>query len=132
MRSGKLISLIFGACALLTASLMFLMMEIAERSLAANSERTSSAWADFISSRLADIEGTVSGGRLTGADRVFLDDMRQFGDVFRFKLFDQNGRLVFVSNNFDSRFVDIDCPSLVSNLRLPDEIASARRRIATC
>ena len=88
MKSGKLIALILGASALLIANLMFLMMEIADRTLTANSERTSMAWADFISSRLTDIEGTVSGGHLSEADRVFLDDMRQFGDVFRFKLFD--------------------------------------------
>ena len=39
MKSGKLIPLIFGACALLIASLMFLMLEIAERTVAANAER---------------------------------------------------------------------------------------------
>ncbi len=108
MKSGKLIALIFGASALLIANLMFLMMEIADRTIEETAERTSIAWADFISSRLTDIEGTVASGQLSEADRVFLNDMRQFGDVFRFKLFDQNGRLVLISDDFDSRLVDID------------------------
>ena len=65
MKSGKLIPLIFGASALLIASSMFLMMEIADRTVAANAERISMAWANYIRSRLTDIEGTVSGEQLT-------------------------------------------------------------------
>ena len=111
MKTGKLISLIFGASALLIASLMFLMMEIAERTVAVNAERASMAWADYMSARLSDIEGTVSGGHLTKTDREFLEGVREFGEVFRFKMFDQNGRLVLISDDFDNNLVDIDLRS---------------------
>ena len=100
MKSGRLIALIalialmFGACALLIASLMFLVMEIAERTVEATAERTSVTWANYISTRLSDIEGTVSGGHLTKTDREFLEGVREFGEVFRFKMFDGTGRLV--------------------------------------
>ena len=87
MKSGKLIPQMFGACAILIASLMLLMMEIEHRTVAANAERTSSAWASYVSSQMTDIEGTVASGRLTEPDREFLEGVRQFGDVFRFKMF---------------------------------------------
>lgn len=64
VNSRKIIPLIFCASALLTGSVMFLMMEIADRTLAANAERTSMTWADYISSRMTDIKATVSGERL--------------------------------------------------------------------
>jgi len=99
MKSGKLIALIFGASALLIANLMFLMMEIADRTVAANAERTSIAWANYISSRLTDIEGTASDGQLTEGGREFLDGVRQFGDVFRIKMFDGAGRLISISED---------------------------------
>ena len=102
MKTGKLISLIFGASALLIASLMFLMMEIAERTVAANAERASMAWADYMSARLTDIEGTVSDRNLTEPDREFLKDVLNFGDVFRFKMFDGTGRLIFTSDDLVS------------------------------
>ncbi|MEE8453534.1 MAG: histidine kinase dimerization/phospho-acceptor domain-containing protein, partial [Limibaculum sp.] len=108
MKSGKLISLIFGASALLIASLMFLMMEFADRTVTANAERTSMAWAAYIGSRLSDIEGTVSGGRLAKTDLEFLDGVRKFGEVFRFKIFDGTGRLILVSDDFERRLVDVD------------------------
>ncbi len=102
MKTGKLISLIFGASALLIASLMFLMMEIAERTIAANAERASMAWADYMSARLTNIEGTVSDRNLTERDREFLKDVLNFGDVFRFKMFDGTGRLIFTSDDLVS------------------------------
>ncbi|MFQ5566262.1 MAG: response regulator [Paracoccaceae bacterium] len=108
MKSGKLTSLIFGACALLIASLVFLIMEIADRTVAANAERTSITWANYISDRLTDIEGAVSGGHLTRTDREFLEGVREFSAVFRFKMFDGTGRLVLISDDFDSNLVDID------------------------
>jgi hypothetical protein len=109
MKIGKLIPLIFGASAFLIASLVVLMMEIAERTVAVNAERTSMAWAENISSRLTDLEGTVSGGELNEADRHFLEDVRDFGDVFRFKMFDQGGRLMLISDDLvgDPDYVDL-------------------------
>ena len=110
MKSGKLIPLIFGASALLIASSMFLMMEIADRTVAANAERISMAWANYIRSRLTDIEGTVSGEQLTEADREFLEGVRQFGDVFRFKMFVGTGRLILVSDDLSvkTEYVDLE------------------------
>ncbi len=110
MKSGKLIPLIFGASALLIASSMFLMMEIADRTVAANAERISMAWANYIRSRLTDIEGTVSGEPLTEADREFLEGVRQFGDVFRFKMFDGTGRLILISDDLSGKteYVDLE------------------------
>ena len=120
MISGKLIPLIFGACALLIAGSMFLMMEIADRTVAANAERTSMAWADFMSSRLADIEGTVSDRDLTGAGDKFLEHMRHFANVFRFKIFDGTGRLIFASDdlagNAEPVYLETDHPEAVGAL----------------
>ena len=88
---------------------MFLMMEISDRTVAANAERISMAWANYIRSRLTDIEGTVSGEQLTEADREFLEGVRQFGDVFRFKMFDGTGRLILISDDLSGKpeYVDL-------------------------
>jgi signal transduction histidine kinase/DNA-binding response OmpR family regulator len=108
VNSRKFIPLIFCASALLTGSLMFLMMEIADRTIAANAERTSMTWADYISSGMTDIKATVSGERLTETDRNFLEDVRRFGEVFRFKIFDATGRLVVISDDLVGWVEDVD------------------------
>jgi len=111
MKSGKLIALIFGASALLIANLMFLMMEIADRTVEANAERTSLAWAEYMSSRLADIEGAVSDKDLTEAGDKFLEHVRHFANVFRFKIFDGTGRLIFISDDLVSNAEPVDLGS---------------------
>ena len=111
MKSGKLISLMFGACALLIASLMFLILEIADRTVTANAERVSVAWADYISSRLSNIEEIVSGRPLSAPDREYLEQVRQLGDVFRFKMFDETGKLILISDDLAGTPEDVDLES---------------------
>jgi signal transduction histidine kinase/DNA-binding response OmpR family regulator len=98
MISKKIIPLIFTASALLIGSLMFLVMGIADRTMLANAEHTSTGWANYIGARLTDLEGTASSGALSASDRDFLEGVRQFGEVFRFKMFDPTGRLTLISD----------------------------------
>lgn len=63
------------------------------------SEQTASAWANYVSGRLPRIAAIAGGAEITREERDFLESMRQFGDVFRFKLFSGDGRLVLVSDD---------------------------------
>ncbi|MEK9661872.1 MAG: response regulator, partial [Alphaproteobacteria bacterium] len=48
------------------------------------------------------VDDIANGGEITAAERAFLESMRQFGDVFRFKLFSPDGRLVLVSDDLQN------------------------------
>jgi signal transduction histidine kinase/CheY-like chemotaxis protein len=111
MKFGRFISLTFGVSALLTASLVLLMMEFADRTITANAERTSIGWAELISRQLTDLEGTVSGAPLTEVDRHLLEGFRSFGDVFRFKIFDASGQLILISDDLSSAAPEVDLAS---------------------
>ncbi len=59
-------------------------------------------WANYINTRLTEIEGSAADGQLSAEGREFLDGVREFGDVFRFKIFDGTGRLVLISDDLGS------------------------------
>lgn len=62
---------------------------------------TSQAWARFIAGHLPGLEEIAAGGAADPQEHRFLSDIRHFGDVFRFKLFDSEGRLRLVSDDLN-------------------------------
>lgn len=56
-------------------------------------------WGEFIRGRLPRIEALVSTGRPDPEQMQSIRDVRTLGDVFRFKLFDGQGRLTLVSDD---------------------------------
>ena len=65
------------------------------------SEQTAHGWAAYVGGALPDIAEIARGAPVSAEDRSFLESMRQFGDVFRFKLFDPQGRLVLISDDLN-------------------------------
>ncbi|MEQ8665163.1 MAG: HAMP domain-containing sensor histidine kinase [Rhodospirillales bacterium] len=72
-------------------------------------QRTSVAWARYIGAELDRIEAIASGAELTPAEIDFLSGVREFGNIFRFKLFDRDGELRLISDDLrTARTTDAD------------------------
>lgn len=87
--------LIMGATAFYVA-----LSNMAQQSSAQSAERTAYAWAQFFSSKLADVQSVLLAAdeRELKPNLDALFEKHASGDVFRFKLFDRDGRLVYVSD----------------------------------
>ncbi|MEQ9556407.1 MAG: HAMP domain-containing sensor histidine kinase [Rhodospirillales bacterium] len=70
-----------------------------ERIVIEQAERTSTAWAGYIGNRMSRIEDIAKGAPLNDEEQRFLDGVRGFGDIFRFKLFDTKGRIRLISDD---------------------------------
>lgn len=60
-------------------------------------------WATYINTRLPDLEEVVATGRPTPQQLRNLDIMRDVGNVFRFKLYAPDGRLILISDGTSTR-----------------------------
>ncbi len=70
--------------------------------ISTHAERTSLAWGAYISSELERIDVIAAGATLNEREKNFLSSVSRFGDVFRFKLFDSEGRLSLISDQLGS------------------------------
>ena len=87
------------AAGLLALAGYWLLDATADRIVATQAERTSIAWTDYTSAQLARIDEIAAGAPINGFEQEFLEGIREFGGVFRFKLFDVEGRLRLVSDD---------------------------------
>lgn len=62
-------------------------------------ERNGHAWSRYVGAQMPHLGAIAKGTPPSVSDILFLSAMRHFGDVFRFKLFDSNGRLALVSDD---------------------------------
>ena len=70
-----------------------------DRIVVRQAQETSQEWGDYIGAELDRIEVIASGEKLTIDEQAFLTKVSQFGNVFRFKLFDSQGRLRLTSDD---------------------------------
>ena len=96
-----LIAFLVGFAAV-TAASFYLINQTAERIVAEDAERTSLSWATYIGSELARIEEIADGAPMLPQEQEFLESVRQFGDVFAFKLFDRQGRQRLLSDDLNA------------------------------
>jgi len=66
----------------------FILSHASNRIVADNAESISMGWANYLGGELDRIEEIAAGASIRPDEEAFLDRARQFGDVFRFKLFD--------------------------------------------
>lgn len=71
----------------------------ARQIVVAEAERNSLSWASYIGSEFERIAEIANGEDLTDDDKEFLAGVREFGNIFRFKLFDGDGTLQLVSDD---------------------------------
>jgi diguanylate cyclase (GGDEF)-like protein len=100
---------VFGKPIAWTASLTFaavlawqLLGRTADQLLARNAEATAVNYAHYVAEVTPGLAGLLEGRGLRDNTYDQLMRLRHLGDVFRFKLFDRNGRLVLVSDDIDT------------------------------
>jgi diguanylate cyclase (GGDEF)-like protein len=86
---------LLGAAALMT----WLVRSTAQQLLLREAEHTALTWAQIASTSVEDLELLLAEGRLTDAAGRDLLRLRRVQEVFRFKLFDREGRTVLVSDD---------------------------------
>jgi signal transduction histidine kinase/DNA-binding response OmpR family regulator len=95
-------ALLVAAAGLLALGGYWLLDITADKIVATQAERTSVGWANYASAQLPRLEEILDGGPITESEREFLRGVRDFGGVFRFKLFDLEGRLRLVSDDLST------------------------------
>ncbi len=80
----------------------FILSHASNRIVADNAESISMGWANYLGGELDRIEEIAAGASIRPDEEAFLDRARQFGDVFRFKLFDSEGHLRLVSDDLNT------------------------------
>ena len=80
----------------------FVLLDMANKDITrVHAERTALAWAEFMGSHLPRIQEIASGTQINKDEEEFLKTVRKIGHVFRFKLFDAQGRLRLISDDLE-------------------------------
>jgi hypothetical protein len=75
---------------------------VLDEMLRKNAEATSSSWVETMVARNPEILKLPSGVPLSDRTRQVLDDASQFGDIYRFRIWDKAGRLIYKSKRIPS------------------------------
>ncbi len=94
---------------------------ILDEMLSKDASVTSSSWVSMLVARNPEILGMVSGTPPSDRTRQVLDDASQFGDIYRFRIWDKAGRLVFKSERIPSALT----PPPAAQKRVADCVRSA-------
>lgn len=90
------------ALAILAIGGMAVLKDAQERVVSGNAENASLGWATYLGGELSRLGEIASGGEVLPQEEALLSRARQFGDVFRFKLFDAKGQLRLVSDDLNA------------------------------
>jgi diguanylate cyclase (GGDEF)-like protein len=78
------------------------MRHVTQRHLAGDAEHTALAYAQFVADVVPDLDEGLAGRGFSPAAIEQMRRLRKVGDVFRFKLFDRDGRQLLVSDDLAS------------------------------
>ncbi|WP_284619634.1 putative bifunctional diguanylate cyclase/phosphodiesterase [Aquabacterium humicola] len=93
--------MLVAAVAAAVVLLMLLLRQASTQLLQRDAEHVALAWAELASASIEDLEGIFRGEPPTPAAHRDLLRHRKVQEVFRFKLFDRDGRVVLVSDDLD-------------------------------
>jgi len=88
--------------------------QLSEETLTARSEASTEIWVRHFSSQIGGFKGIIEAGQASPEQIAMLNEAQYFVDVFRFKVFDNTGRLILLSDNvssFDANFLVDDEPN---------------------
>ncbi len=71
--------------------------------VAADAERRARNWAEYMVTEMPDMDQLIRRGQPTDIQYFRIWQMERVGDVFRFKLFDANGKIILVSDAREAR-----------------------------
>jgi diguanylate cyclase (GGDEF)-like protein len=86
---------------------LFLCHSLLGKMLREDAQDTSSDWVSMVVAKHPDILGMLSGAAPLARTRQFLDDASQAGDLYRLRIWDASGHLVFKSERMASAGVPI-------------------------
>lgn len=90
-----------------------------------DAESQARSWANYLASSLIDIEQIAAGSAPSPASKTFIKNAKSIGDVFRFKLFNGQGRVRLVSDELDR--VKTSNPNLARHNPLAARVLSSKQ-----
>ncbi|MEP2641601.1 bifunctional diguanylate cyclase/phosphodiesterase [Roseobacter sp.] len=87
------------AIALIWVMVTFTVARSVDRAIVRESVDKAEYWGRYMASRVPDLPGLIMTGIPTQEQRRVIREVRDVGDIFRFKLFDATGRLALVSDD---------------------------------
>jgi diguanylate cyclase (GGDEF)-like protein len=99
-----LAAVIAGVTILLAAGTYWIATSTVDRMVRKDAETAAFNWARYLADNLTDIEKIAAGGAPSPASAAFIERARIVGQVFRFKLFDPDGRLALVSDELGKKW----------------------------
>src|SRR5688572_25802725 len=97
-------AVIAGVTILLAAGTYWIATSTVDRMVRKDAETAAFNWARYLADNLTDIEQIAAGGVPSPASAAFIERARIVGQVFRFKLFDPDGRLALVSDELGKKW----------------------------
>jgi hypothetical protein len=98
-RMALILGSVPGALAIIVVAVFLLLNATSNRIVAENAEEISLGWATYLGVQLDRIEDIAAGEEMVAEEQLFLERVTRFRDVFRFKLFDGEGRLRLISDD---------------------------------
>ncbi|MDP2619038.1 MAG: methyl-accepting chemotaxis protein, partial [Hyphomicrobiales bacterium] len=80
----------------------FLIVSTVDVLIKKDAEAAALGWANYFSRSLDEIEQIAAGKMLSAENKSFIEEARSIGQVFRFNLFDSDGRIRLVSDDLDN------------------------------
>ena len=87
---------------------MFLCQFLSGKMLREDAQAKCGEWVSMVVARYPDTLGLLSGANPSGQTRHFLDEASQVGDIYRFRIWDASGHLVFKSERMPSAGAPVD------------------------
>jgi diguanylate cyclase (GGDEF)-like protein len=81
---------------------MFLCQSLLGKMLREDAQGTCTEWVSMVMARYPDTLGLFSGATPSGQTRYFLDEASQIGDLYRLRIWDASGHLIFKSERMPS------------------------------
>ena len=97
---GILVILVLTIC--IVGGVHHILNNSIERNITLNAEREAQGWATYFVNHTDNLEGLVSSGQMEDVEFEYIRSLADIGNVFRFKIFNPEGRVIFVSD--ETRF----------------------------
>jgi diguanylate cyclase (GGDEF)-like protein len=116
---GRL-ALLVGTVALLIVGAMVLCNTVASTMLRDDARDTSHNWVRMLVGRNPEILAMLSGAAPSVQTKHLLDEASRVGDIYRFRIWDKAGNLVFNSE----RMTSVGAPTAITRKQIDDTVAS--------
>jgi|GEM_PF-1437140 len=106
IKIGPITAAIIISLSMLSFVSVTILNGISDRLVRQQAERDGIAWAAHVGASLDRIGDIAKGGETTWDEREFLIDARQFGAIFKYKIYGPDGQLRFYSGIHDGEDID--------------------------